>query len=108
MITKHDLDEAIAMYQGKPEPTMSDCVKLAACFTVKNEMYGGEIPTPSPSYSFAHASDSVVSYDSGTELSRVINGRRTADVLAVFDELMDALSAIYPAMYRRTLEKLER
>lgn len=111
MITKHDLDEAIALYQGKPEPTIGDCIKLAACFSVRNEMYDNDRSiTTAPSYSFskAPASDSMVSYDSGSEFSQVISGRRTVDVLAVFDELMDALRAIYPAMYRRTLEKLER
>lgn len=111
MIAEHDLDEAIALYQGKLDPTPTDCVRLAAFYTVKNELYGGKSePAPAPSYSFAAApaSDSIVSYDSGSELSRVINGRHTTDVLAVFDELMDALRAIYPAMYQRTLEKLKR
>lgn len=111
MITERDLDEAIAACQGKINPNANDCIKLAAFFTIKNELFPKRKELPElPTYSLdpAPISDSIVNYDSGSEFSKVINGRRSADVWAVVDELMDVLNAINPKLYNATLYELEK
>lgn len=112
MITERDLDEAIAACQGEIEPNSQTCIKLAAFLTIKNELFPKrkELPELPTTYSFAPApiDNSVVSYDSGTEFSRVISGRQARQVFAVLDELMGILSAINPRLYNATLNKIEQ
>lgn len=111
MITERDLDEAIAACQGEIEPNSQTCIKLAAFLTIKNELFPKQKELPElPTYSYASApiGDSMVSYDSGTEFSRVINGRQARQVFAVLDELMGILSAINPRLYNATLDKIEQ
>ena len=111
MITERDLDEAIAACQGEIEPNSQTCIKLAAFLTIKNELFPKrkELPElPTYSYTPAPIGDSVVSYDSGTEFSRVISGRQARQVFAVLDELMGILSAINPRLYNATLDKIEQ
>lgn len=113
MITEKDLDSAIAECQGIREPDSSVCIKLAAFYTLKNELFPKRKEFDPPTYSLTAPtvtgiSERVISYNSGTEFSRVIDGRRAADVWAVMDELMSALCAIYPRLYNATLSKIEQ
>ena len=39
MITEQDLQEAIAECQGERHPNANTCMKLAAFYTIKNELY---------------------------------------------------------------------
>ena len=43
MITERDLLEAIAECEGTPKPNANTCVKLAAYYTILNNMRGEEI-----------------------------------------------------------------
>lgn len=111
MITEQDLIEAIAECQGQRDPNAQTCIKLAAFYTIKNELFPKRKELPELSaYSFAAApvSDSIVSYDSGSEFSRAISGRSARQVFAVIDELMSVLSAINPRLYNATLDKIEQ
>ena len=42
MITEKDLQEAIAECQGQRNPTTSTCIKLAAFYTIRRELFGEE------------------------------------------------------------------
>ena len=100
MITEHDLREAIAECQGERNPNSNTCIKLAAYYTILNNM-GFE-----NSYSRAEPPEQV-RYNSGSEFSDIIIGRNTDKVLDVMDELMDTLSVLSPKLYRATLDKLK-
>lgn len=110
MITEQDLNEAIAACQGKINPNSSDCIKLAAFYTIKNELYGDRESPQTASYSFTPAptNESIVSYNGNSEFSNVINGRRSDGVWAVMEELMETLKAIYPRLYNATLDKIDQ
>lgn len=105
MITKHDLEAAIAECQGKRDPDSKTCIMLAAFYTIRREMFGEE--TELPSYSYAPAPiRNTITIDSGSEFARVIDGRSQQDVLPVLDELMDTLNVIQPRLYAAVMDKL--
>lgn len=110
MIYERDLDEAIAECQGERNPTANTCIKLAAYYTIKNELFGKMMQLPEPSYSYAvgpvETSGQKIAYKSDTEFSQAINGKDVDKVMAVVDELMTTLQAIYPRLYDAAMQKL--
>lgn len=113
MITKQDLDEAIAECQGTRNPNANTCIKLAAFYIILDHLYGktdSESGESIPAYSFAHMpidSDPTIEYDSGTEFSKAVKGRKIAEILPIIDELMSVLSAVNPRLYAGVLRKIE-
>lgn len=101
MITEKDLLEAIAECQGDRHPNANTCIKLAAYYTILNEIRPKEM-----AYSFDSGSE-VIGYESETEFADLIRGRPTDEVMPVMDELMTALSVVNPRMYAGVLRKLK-
>ena len=100
MITQQDLQAAIAECQGQRNPNASTCIKLAAYYTIKNELYS----KPNlPSYSYASG---MVEYESDSEFGKRIRGKDPAQVFPVIDELMDAIQVLNPRLYASVLRKL--
>lgn len=116
MITEHDLQEAILECQGTRNPTATTCIKLAAFLIIKRELYpekNEQAPEPFKEpptvYSYAPPEPAgTVTYDSGTEFSRLVDGQPMEDVLSVIDELMDVLHTINPRLYDGVMRKLEK
>ena len=110
MITLHDLETAIARCQGESDPDAKTCIKLAAYYTIKEAMFGDTpahiAETPSYSYAPPPASESVVSYQSGTRFSEAIDGLPAVDVWAVMDELMTVLGATNQRLYDGVMREL--
>ena len=105
MITERDLSEAIAECQGERNPNASTCIKLAAFYTIKRELYGHE-PTYSHAAAPAEPADTRTRYNSGTEFSRTISGRDMSEVLPVIDELVEAVRVLMPRLYDGLMRKL--
>ena len=103
MITKKDLDSAIAECQGKRNPDAKTCIMLAAFYTIKREMFG---EAEQLSYSYAPAPSSTIEIESDTEFARMVNGREQKEVLPVIDELMETLNVIQPRLYDAVMNKL--
>ena len=101
MITEMDLREAIAECQGERNPDAHTCIKLAAYYTILNNMNFDLKGT----YSRAEAPEQV-SYKSGSDFAEVVRGLYVDDVLDVMDELMDTIRVLMPKLYRATMEKL--
>lgn len=108
MITQHDLDEAIAECEGQRNPNANTCIKLAAFYTIKKELFGNsEPPKIESGYSYAPSpQDDIISWESDTEFSEAIRGRNPVDVWGTIDELMTALSVVNPRLYDATIRKL--
>lgn len=107
MITERDLQEAIAECLGKKNPDASTCIKLAAFYTIRQELFPAT-PEPSPpSYSYAPGPvrDNIISVDSDSEFSRAVDGMKAEDVWPVIDELMETIKVIYPRLYNAVLAK---
>lgn len=111
MITEQDLKQAIAECQGERNPTANTCIKLAAFYTIRNELYGKTDRMPDPSYSFAAGPAETISrandYSSDTDFGRAVSGMDTGKVMAIIDELMNTLQVMYPKLYDAVMRKLQ-
>ena len=112
MITEKDLQEAIAECQGQRNPNANTCIKLAAYYIIRNEMFGTEDPViETPVYSYSGPPEdqfeTQIEYDSGSEFSQVINGNTARDIWPIMDELMDTLQVINPRLYAGVIQRLE-
>ena len=121
MITLQDLEAAIAECQGERNPNANTCIKLAAFYTIRDQMYGGEAidtaplrlgystqaaPVPAAPLALEQA-EKLVDYDSGSEFSSAIDGKEAAAVWDVMDELMEVLNATNPRLFSGVLRKLQ-
>lgn len=112
MITEQDLQAAIAECEGARNPTSSTCIKLAAFYTIRNELFGESTVANNEPARYSYAAPPVnevenATYESDTEFSQAIHGKRMNDVLAVMDELMQTLSVINPRLYASVIRKLQ-
>lgn len=107
MITKSDLEAAIAECQGKREPDSKTCIMLAAFYTIRREMFGEEKQAEQSSYSYAPAPiRNTIEIDGESDFARAVNGKELDEVFSVMNELMDTLSVIQPRLYYAVLDKL--
>ena len=110
MITKENLQEAIAECQGKRNPTSDTCLKLAAYYIVQDQTYNKpQSKKSSLSYSYAKKpqipSTEGVS-DGDSEFLDIVKGKDINDVLLIIDELMNTLNIINPRLYEGVITKL--
>ena len=108
MITQQDLQAAIAECKGKRNPDANTCIKLAAFYTIRNELFGKSEQVPA--YSYAAPPEQVettIDYQSDTEFSAVIDGRRADDVWPVMEELMEVLRRTNKPLYNATIRKIQ-
>lgn len=116
MITEQDLIEAIAECQGERNPNANTCIKLAAYYTIKNELFGKPEQLPvvadnaTSGYSYADAPaepvETTIDYYSDTDFSRAIDGRPSADIWPIMDELMSTLQVLQPRLYDSVMRRL--
>lgn len=106
MIKKQELLDAIAECQGERNPNANTCIKLAAYYTIKNQMYPEEEQIEQPVYSFA-TPPGQIDYNSGSEFSEVIQGMDVTELIDVIDELMDTIHVLAPKLYNATIERLK-
>jgi hypothetical protein len=117
VITEKDLQEAIAECQGERNPNANTCIKLAAYYTIRRELFGDseQLPTVAenaivPAYSYAaplEQVETIIDYQSDTEFSAVIDGRRADDVWPVMEELMEVLRRTNKPLYNATIRKIQ-
>jgi len=106
VITEKDLQEAIAECEGIRNPNANTCIKLAAFYTIKKELFGGaEIV---PAYSYASPPAQAAEYISDTEFGEKVSGMDLADVMPVMDELMTTLAVVNPRLYECVMRKLNQ
>ena len=107
MITEQDLRSAIAECEGARNPTASTCLKLAAFYTILNQMQGTPQTTPViKGYSFASEHEPEIPY-SDSELSKVVESKGIRNCFPVLDELMNVLYVVNQPLYENTIRKLK-
>lgn len=117
MITEKDLQEAIAECQGERNPNANTCIKLAAYYTIRRELYGDpkQLPDVAESattraYSYAappEQVETIIDYQGDTDFAAVIDGRRADDVWPVMEELMEVLRRTNKPLYNATIRKIQ-
>jgi len=106
MITKQDLEEAIAECQGQRNPNASTCLKLAAFYTIRKELFGEEKKAEQPMYSYASEPVETIQSYGDSEFLEAVNGKNVDDVMPVMDELMDAMKVLQPRIYDSVMRKI--
>jgi hypothetical protein len=116
LITEQDLLQAIAECQGEREPNANTCIKLAAFYTIYNQMFGKRsepIKDTAPAYSFAASpaqaveNPNTMSIKSDSAFARAVNGRNSAEVMQKVDDLISTLSEVNPRLYRCFMRQLK-
>ena len=110
MITEQDLRAAIAECEGTRNPNANTCIKLAAYYTILNNMTEdapaqptSTMPLSMPmSYSYS-AGDLPYS---GSDFSEAVEKKGIEQVFPIIDELMDALMVLNPGLYKSVLRKI--
>lgn len=105
MITRHDLEEAIAECQGQRNPTANTCLKLAAFYTIRKELFGEEEKNV-PMYSYSQAPVETVEKYGDSEFLEAVEGKSLSDVMPIMDELMDSMRILQPRIYDSVMRKI--
>lgn len=109
MITEQDLQEAIAECMGERHPNANTCIKLAAFYTIKANLYPDQAEPPMYSFAPAPADEPVekVMYEGDTDFASAIQGRDAEEVWALMDELMSTVSVLHPRLYDSVMRRLK-
>lgn len=117
MITEQDLQEAIAECQGERHPNANTCMKLAAFYTIKNELYPDHsvdvtrMASQPTGYSFAppeQVEKPTIDYSSDTEFGRLVHGKDPGKIWPIVDELVsEAVQTFNPRLYAAVLRKIK-
>lgn len=107
MITENDLLEAIAECQGQRNPSSQTCIKLAAYYTILNNLHQtSDIPVSHGGYSYSPPNtENTVEYTSSTDFAKIINGKSAIAMWEIVDELMSALMYLNPKLYNDAMRK---
>ena len=108
MIKEQDLREAIAECEGIRNPNSNTCIKLAAYYTILNNLYPSKsemsMPIPEPVYSYENKSEGVKFGDS--EFSQAVEVVGIDRAYPIIDELMETLLVLNPSLYHSVIRKL--
>lgn len=106
MIQEQDLIEAIAECQGQRNPNANTCIKLAAFYTILNNMREDKktIEQEYPSYSYS--AGNTIEYESESEFGKMIKGRNTDEIMGIMDELMQTLQVVNPPLYKSVMRMI--
>lgn len=116
MITEQDLKQAIAECQGERNPNANTCIKLAAYYTIYDQMYGKKMEQTSISRQFGYSTsppvqteivESKIDYSGDSDFAKAMSGKNTTDIMPILDELMSTLSILYPRLYGSVMAKIE-
>ena len=103
MVSPEIINGEIADLESRP-PTYATIEKLVWLYAVRdhNTITSSHLPVVVS----AETAEQTITYDSGTDFSKAINGRVVADVLPLIDEAMSLLASAYPACYNAIMNRL--
>ncbi len=110
MITIKELDKAITECLRKADPDAYTCIKLAAYFIIRDKLSESpeQLPPPKPAGYLPDkslAKTETIDYIGSTDFIKAVNGRNTADVVSVIDDLMSMLKVVCPELYDKALQR---
>lgn len=107
MIRKQELDEAIAECIGERDPNANTCIKLAAYYTIRRELY-----PDTAEYSYAAMPKEVAQptahLNSDSEFAQAVEGLPLDDVWGIVDELIQTVQVLQPRVYAAVLRKIDQ
>ena len=105
MIRLDDLNAAIAECQGERNPNANTCIKLAAFYTIKNEMFGQAEHIKG--YSGDTKPTKMVEFESESEFAQAASGQPPERVYKVFEEWLETLYYVDRPMYKAIIRRLK-
>lgn len=111
MIREQDLQEAIAECMGKRNPDANTCIKLAAFYTILNQLYPKQEQEqnvqPVPAMSFAaEPNEQVIQWEGDSDFAQEVSGRAVSYIMPIMDELMQTVQVLQPRLYDAVMRKL--
>lgn len=107
MITKNDLEEAIAECQGARSPNANTCIKLASYYVIKDHLEKSELPVVRLPYAEGNSYDAGSrKYRSDTQFGKAIEHADDYDVMQTIDELLETLRVLQPRLYDAFIRKI--
>ena len=108
MIRISDLQEAIAECQGEKNPNAQTCIKLAAYYTILNQLTELQPEPALLTYSADQAETPTISINSGSEFAEIVNGQNAEKLMPLFDELVQTVAAIAPSLYNEFIRQIKQ
>lgn len=106
MIREQDLDEAIAECEGTLNPNANTCIKLAAFYIVKDQLYGKKELNTVQDTGYSYESRTEIPY-SNSHFSEIVEQVGIEKAFPVIDELMEMLFVTNRPLYESVLRKIE-
>lgn len=94
MINTDELDKEILMLEKK-DTTYANCERLAWLYIVRDHITGQQQSQPTP-----------LDVSGESEFLQAVNGRDSAQVWAVMDDLMDTVRVTAPRAYKSVMERI--
>lgn len=102
MITEKELMAAIAECEADPV-TPAKVSKLADFYIIYDHLFGAPIEE---GYSYAGNVENVIQSNGDTEFLQAVDGKDAEKVLAIIDELLNAVRVLQPRMYDGVIRRL--
>lgn len=102
MITEKELMAAIAECEADPV-TPAKVSKLADFYIIYDHLFGAPIEE---GYSYAGSVENVIQSNGDTEFLQAVDGKDADKVLAIVDELLNAVRVLQPRMYDGVIRRL--
>jgi hypothetical protein len=108
VIRRDELDAAIAECIGERDPNANTCIKLAAYYTIRKELYPDD-PQDAPAYSFAaEPVPQTAHIDSDSEFAQAVEGLPLDKVWGIVDELAQTVKVMLPRVYAALLRRFDQ
>ena len=107
MLTERDLLETIEECRAMRKPTASACQLMAACYTILDHLLpeSSRPSNPVPVQMYSMSPEPVET--GGSEFARAARKAGMPRLLAVLDEHMDCVRALYPREYTAIIQRLQ-
>lgn len=107
MITEKDLREAIAECEGRRHPDAATCVKLAAFYTILNNMAEKDAtPERKPvAGGYSYAAGPGIPYGA-SEFSEIVQQKGIERAWPIIEEIIGVMAVVEPKMYESLRRKL--
>ena len=106
MITESDLLEAIAECQGERNPNANTCIKLAAYYTILENIRPKKDVQEAVNPAYSYSADTTVHIDSDSEFAQRVEGMYADDLLKLMDEFMTTLQVVNPRLYDSVMRRI--
>ena len=106
MYTDAEITAAIEELESCNKHTIQNVAKLAALYTVRNNMQGSELPLFGYSKDTEQKEDCVGLYGD-TEFLRKIHGKDCKEAWLIMNDAMDCVNMLNPRLYNNIMNKLE-